>query len=307
MKKTKSIWTLAELLLMIAVLFVPRGAEGISLPLAWVGKGLRFLSLSGSAGNLAAIVLYIMVSLLPLLLLLKKKRHLEDLLLPVASAVLFYALYAIINPGHRPMVLMGEVGNMVLELTVYSILAAWIILRVVRSCRRAEQGKLYSVLGWMLFLLASFCVIAGVGSFESCRQTVAAIREGNTAPGTNLAPTFFFVYLRTGVQMVEYGLTAWILLLADSLMTEIKDDPYGEKCCQIADRVAKWCRISLIVTMLMMGALNVGQLLFAERLHYLNTVVHIPFVGVTVTLVLMAVTGLLRQGKRLKQDNDLFI
>lgn len=75
----------------------------LSFPFAQIGMGLRALSLSGVAGNAAAIVLYILCCFLPLILLLifgwGRRLHGEDALLFLLSAVLFPALYLLINPG----------------------------------------------------------------------------------------------------------------------------------------------------------------------------------------------------------------
>ena len=56
-------------------------ASLMSFPFAPLGQGLRWLSLSGGAGNVLAILLYIILSLLPLgvLLLLKRRQMLPEL------------------------------------------------------------------------------------------------------------------------------------------------------------------------------------------------------------------------------------
>ena len=155
MNKTRTLGNLGVIVVLILLSFIPTwsgvsiGAGFPKLPLSFIGTGLRNLSLSGTVGNIVAIVLYILICLLPLLCLLKGKRHIEDLLLPATSAAMLFGFYYIINPSLRAPVLMGEVGNMVLECVVYSIFFTWCILRLVRYCCGADRVGLYRVL-WLL-------------------------------------------------------------------------------------------------------------------------------------------------------------
>ena len=77
-------------------------SAALAFPFEQIGLGLRSLSLSGGAGNVAALVIYFAISLAPVfaLLVLRKRRRLyaEDWLLALLSAVLFAVLYVMINP-----------------------------------------------------------------------------------------------------------------------------------------------------------------------------------------------------------------
>lgn len=294
-------------------LFSASASEGASagvpsLPLCWIGRGLRGLSLSGAAGNIAAIVLYIGVSLLPLLLLLRKKRRAEDVLLPLSSAVMLYSLYYIINPGLRPMVLTGSVGTLICEGAVYSVLLCWAVIRLVRYCEGTASENMLRLLRLLLVCCAFVCICTGFGGgYASMAETVAAVREGNTMPGMNLTSDFALAWIRYGAYAAEYALTAWILILSADLVGEIRQDPYSMGCEEAAAETAKWCRITLTAVMLMNTALNVGQLLAAGELHRLSAGIRIPLLSMLTALVLLMLTGLLRKGRKIKEDNDLFI
>lgn len=75
----------------------------ITFPFEQIGWGLRKLSLSGAAGNVFAIIIYILICLIPCLILwrLKKtERFLKtDFFLPFLSVLLFAVIYYMINPG----------------------------------------------------------------------------------------------------------------------------------------------------------------------------------------------------------------
>ena len=74
-----------------------------AFPFEQAGYVLRQMSLSGTAGNAAAIVLYLTLGLLPCLawLLLKKQGRLlaVDHLLPALSVLLLAVFYYMVNPG----------------------------------------------------------------------------------------------------------------------------------------------------------------------------------------------------------------
>ena len=93
----------------LAVLCFTGAIDGSPLPLvtavpwAQIAALLRTLSLGGGVGNAVAIVLYVLICLLPLLALglIRRRRRwaAEDAMLAALSALLFWGLYTLINPG----------------------------------------------------------------------------------------------------------------------------------------------------------------------------------------------------------------
>ena len=112
----------------------------MAFPMAPIGMGLRKLSLSGSAGNIAAIVIYILLSLLPLgyLLFCSRRRALtaSDGLLAVLSVLLFAVLYVMINPGLIGELLgthmLMETGKAMLGGMVWSVVVGYLVLQILR-------------------------------------------------------------------------------------------------------------------------------------------------------------------------------
>ena len=76
------------------------GLTGSGSALLRLGAGLRSLSLSGWAGNLAAWAAVCVVSLWPVVtLLLRRERARRDLLLPLLAALLLGACFLLVNPA----------------------------------------------------------------------------------------------------------------------------------------------------------------------------------------------------------------
>lgn len=279
----------------------------LALPFSLAGQGLRWLSFSGTAGNLAAIGLYILLSLLPLLLGLRRKWKAEDWLLPGCCLLLLYVLYEMINPGNRPVVLLGKVGDLVLSGCVYSVLLCWVMIKLVRSSDQMGTADIYQALRIFLWLCITEFAMAMVLEAAGCPAAIAAIRDANTMPGLNLTPTYGFVILSRAASALEYGLDIWVLLLSIRLLRALEADPYGEDCCRTAERVSVWCKRALVIIALSNLALNVLQVAAASALHNLDISFRLSVLSMAVCFTLLALTRLLNQGRELKEDNELFI
>lgn len=280
----------------------------VTLPFTAVGKGLRQLSLSGFGGNLIAIVLYVLLSLLPMVLLIRRKLHIEDLLIPLCSGVLFFTLYYMINPGLRPQLLSGDTGSLIYSGSVYSVLLAWLIVKLIRYCDTLGVSKIYRALRLFLLICSIECIWIGVISgFVGFRSDIAAVQEANTAPGVNLLLTHMFQALSFLFSALEFSLDAFVMFQGIRLLEALEQDPYAEACCGAADRTVRWCKISLTVIVLANMLLNLGQMFFAKYLHVLAADFRFPILSVAIVFAMLALTRLLGQGRELKEDNDLFI
>lgn len=281
--------------------------EAGTLPFVSLGTGLRQLSLSGSGGNIAAIVLYAGISLLPLLGLLRKDRSAEDLLLVLASASLFYILYGIINPGVLHSIMATPVGTVIHVGIFCSILISWACLKLLR---KADSGSLsfYSILRLLLLVCAGLWIVSGFGlGLLQCREQILAVNAANTAPGLNLLPTYVFLVVSYLLGAAEYGLDALLLIFGASLVADLQKEPYGEGACKLAARMERLSRTSLLVVLFGSLLFHLCQLLFAPLLHQIHTTVELPLFSLCLMFGIMALTKLLQQGRQLKEDNDLFI
>ena len=306
--KVFAVLALVVLLLIGAtVLGVADGMMILTLPFTLLGKGLRALSLSGSAGNITAIVIYVIAALCPLLLKVRKKWTKKDILIPVCSAVMFYVLYYMINPGSRPMILQNEIGSLAMAGAVYSVLLCWLILNLMESFHEAGTDNIYDALRIFLILCMVEFAIGIVVGFDNSLSTIQQIKAANTAPGLNLMPTYIFVLIAFGVTALEYGLDIWLLHLAGTMLQELRAEAYSDGSYNASKALSMWCSRSLIILTISTTVLNIAQLLFAWILHNVDIRFHLPTVSIGLAFVLLAITRLLYQGKVLKEDNDLFI
>ena len=287
------------------------GLEGslslLCLPFVACAKGLRWLSLSGSTGNILAIVLLILLGLTPLLLKIRKKWAPVDLLLLLCCGAIWAAEYYLINPGLLPITLSGSVGQLTLCGIVWELLLCWAVIRLLKTTDTMDTRNYLQALKFFLWLCAGSCGLSVILSFSSLPGAFRGLREANTMPGLKLGPTYFFMSLSRAVTALEYGLDGLVLFLGAGLLKILEKGPYTEEAVSAAEKVGVWCRRSLLTILLSHTGVNLTQALFAARLHQMSTEFRFPLLSLAIVFAMLALSGLLKKGQMLQQDNDLFI
>lgn len=292
----------------------------MAFPFEPVGLLLRAMSLSGTVGNVLAILLYLLIGLLPVGMLLwirrKRKLCLEDLLLAVLSPVLFLTIYLMINPG-----LMGQwmgavfgisgglaVGKALLSGAVYSVLLSYVILRFLRRAEAADTGTLQGYLRRVLYLTAMILVFAvfqsGVGGFLEARGVIAAANQGSES---GLTMTYLFLALRYGVAVIPLLADVLVVTGALELLDALSQKGYAEASVEAAGRLACRCKQALAVTVLSNTVFNLVQLLCARFLRDVHGNIEIPVLSIAFVLAALLLARLIRDNKQLQEDNDMFI
>ena len=298
----------AALLAVLALLLPEHSILVIALPFQWAGKGLRLLSLSGKAGNVLAILLYLFIGLLPMLLAVKQKWSIENWLLPASCGILMYVLYYMINPGLRPLPLQNDVGSLILSGCFYSLLLSWGVIRLLRYSDTMEASAIHRALRIFLWICLGECIwIGALSGIRRLTSSLVNLSAQNTMPGLSLFPTQLMMILAFCVTAAEYLLDAWAIYLAISLLHRIEVDPYGEECCAAAARAVRFCRCALIAIVLSHTVLNLLNMFLAPFILHLDASFRLPILSMAIIFAILALSRLLNQGRLLKEDNDLFI
>ncbi|MDR0952306.1 MAG: hypothetical protein LBM18_05225 [Oscillospiraceae bacterium] len=305
----------------VALCFVKASLSGaftavFAFPFEQIGLALRAISLSGALGNAAALALYILISLLPAgaLLLLRKRRRLyvEDWLLAVLSAFLFAALYLMVNPVLIPQTFgktaSGALGKAILGGTAYSIIIGYLILRALRLFKAGTAQKLGRYLAIMLGVLNVLLVyMAFGGQFAALLDSIAALRAGNVGTEDTLGPSYVFLALQYAVNALPYVLDVFVVFAAMKLLREFRRERYSEESVAAAERLSRFCVITLTATTLTNIGFNLLQLLFAGSLRMVNGSVQVPVFSILFVLAALLLTRFFIDGKALKDENDSFI
>lgn len=283
----------------------------LSFPFVQISRGLRALSLSGAQGNAGAVALYIAFCLLPALVLLicraAKKRPLlpEDALLFVLSAALFPLMYRMVNPAL--LLSPARVSAAVSGGAVYAVLCAYAVLRALRALYQADAPRLYS---WMAALMcaltAAFVLIAFGTLLMQLLDAIAALRSANTGV-ENLGASVAFLIFHYFTDALPYALDAYLALCVLELLSSLKTEGCSEKTLTAARRMAKLCGRALAAIVCADAALCLAQLAFAPFLRAADISISLPLPALAFTLAAFLFARLIAEGKRLKDQNDLFI
>lgn len=334
-RRTLQIVLCAEAVVLLLVVLLGWGAGewpagSLAVPFAQIGAGLRALSLSGGAGNGIAIVLYVLLCLVPVgvLVWLSRRRPLaaEDSLLVVLSLFLFVALYFMVNPGKIPGLMVGTgetaeaqlaVGQSLFGGTVYAILLAYLVLRLLRRFQGADRQKLQDDLAVLLSGLAVCLVFVIFGAgFAGFWGECSALLQTGEGPVFGVTTASLAVerdgllvlaFLRWVGEMLPYLLDVVVILAVLDLLGAMKRDRYSEETLDRARWVSRLCTGSLAASLVTTVVLNLGQLLFLGGLTRVSIQVVFPITAVAFLLGVLLVVKFLEENRALKEDNDLFI
>ena len=321
MKRMVWAWVLATEAVICAGLSVAgssaAGAAGALLGFPWqmVGQGLRHMSLSGGAGNAAALALYAACGLLPLIGLLVRWRrglHWEDAMLVALSAALFAGLYWLINPGTLAATLgmpeAADVLQLVLNGLINAVLVGYALLRMVRAFSQADMAGLRRCLTGLLAALSALLVYRVFGEgLTGIIGHLRALRAANTALSGALWISFGAVVLRDLADILPWALDVPVALSAMRLMTVLNDRAHSPEAVAAADGLSQLCVRTLAACVACSVAVNLMQLLCLPSLRTVSASVELPLTSMGVALAALLLAQYVRENKRLKDDNDMFI
>lgn len=290
-------------------------STALAFPLEQLGKGLQVLSLSGEVGNDVAIVLYLLLSLLPLFAFyyIKCRRALqaEDGLLFLLSIFLFAALYWMVNPGLIPAyagLKNMEAEKSVLGGCVYAILASYGILRFLRYFRKADRNGLQHCLGLLLRVLAVLFIFCAFGAeFGAFLDKVEVIRASNQGNERLLGPSYVFLFLGYLTSALPYVLDAAVIFAGIALIKTLETDRYSEETVQAAHKLSKLCVNCLAAIVLVSLAFDLLQVVFMESISNISITIQLPILSIAFVLFALLLAQFIGENKQLKEDNDLFI
>ncbi len=283
-----------------------------AFPFAQIGQGLRALSLSGAAGNAAAIAIYVLLSLIPagffVLRLRRTELDGESFLLLLLSATLFGVLYVMVNPAllDRTNLPDRAFGQAALGGLIYVQLCAYAVLRMLRSAFAADAHTLrrYARIG--LLVLAAVYVYCAFGqSLTALFVRFDELYAGNT-DRSGLGWTKACLILRAAVDAAAYALDVWVIFAGLALL-RARDAADSELAAQAAQTLAARCRTALTITVLSSLGVYLVQVALSAKLRQTALTLSLPLGSIAFCLGALLLARLMQENRRLQADNDLFI
>jgi len=283
----------------------------LGFPFEQIGGILRNLSLSGSVGNVIAIIIYILLSLSPViirLLFIKKKRlHAEDVLLMVLSGLLFGTFYLMINPMMLREIF-GEIGTVmngsIFGACIYSVLVGYFLLGMLRRLVKAEAGefkKCVTPVMWLMNIMYVY-VIAGQ-IFVQYLDTIKQLKSMNMDSIMNVC-VISVTYI---AEALPYVFSIFVVCALLRLFGELGVDKHSEGAVNAAGRLSRISLVTLGITIISSIIVNILKLLAAAGINHVKTTVSIPVEQIIFLMVALLIARYICENKKLKEDNDMFI
>ena len=264
----------------------------LSFPLEKSADFLGYLSISGAFGNAIAVVLYALICLIPVFVLLfrisRKTFVKTDSILVLMSAVIFAVIYLLINPSEMGAHGMGEEASMV-AFSFWSLLVGYLVLKFAEILKNTEGKKTEKLLSVVLK------IIGAVFMFALCTSEFTKAEVGIVTVFSALNSVLPALL---GIRTVFFAL---------DLLTEFSLDRYSENTVREAEKLSRFCILALELTVGVSALLSVLQLRFINELSSVNFSVEIPLVSIGFILLLLMLSGFIKESKALKEDNDSFI
>lgn len=311
----------------------------LSLPFVILGDFLRRLSLHSNIGNIGAIALYTLVSLLPLAWFWKRTNHKgRAWILPCMSLWLFYMIYNLVNPAsfmnsHVPEMLRGKqalpVFQLAMSILFYSIWVAYLMcgqaetlkIRRTKEEKDRDQEGLISREKWTAMQLHKILGIAAGGI--TCFYAYAAaflFRNFGTAKQTDMQWTVEETFrqqpqftadqiigiFRLVLSYIPVIMMVFLMIKGMELLEELGGET-SEIQAEKADKLADYS-LSMVYAVLICDFMENGiQFLFCMSLTDTNFTLHISFLPLILAFSARILAGFFRKNKALQEENDLFI
>jgi len=279
-----------------------------AFPFEQIAEGLRLLSQIGSIGNGLAIALWVGVSLIPTILALKigrnKETAKERIALFLLSAVMMLALYGMVNPGlFCPTLLDGQkefipVIKATLGITIWSVVVLYVIFRLLRMFIGGDTNKLMQYLKVLLYIL---CIFFTAIIFTVCISELIVYQKD-----AQEVLAVVFSVIRFLVLSVPYVFDVVITISAIALL-DVALSKEQSGIVESAAKLSQRCCIALGITAASTTVFNILQIVIMRHLPNITVNVDVPIVSIAFTLIVLLVSRLLIENKRLRDDNDLFI
>lgn len=264
----------------------------LSFPLEKSADFLGYLSLKSSTGNIIAIIFFTLFCLIPVFVLLfkvKRKTFVKtDILLVLLSAVLFAVIYLLINPSE--MGFLGYVNDTsTVAFSFWSLLASYFILKLVDTIKKSSAVRSERIFDLIVKIIGAVFV------FDLCSMEFTK---------TEVSIVSLLAFVNSALPSL-FGLL--IVFSCLRVLSCFALDRYSDNTIRSAEKLSSLCIVSLKTTAVVTALYSVIQLRFISELYDINFSINIPLVQLCFILLVLIMTGFLKDSKELKEDNDSFI
>lgn len=281
-------------------------------PYVFIGSILRNLSLSGVFGNLIAILLYILISGIPLwilgyLVLNKKVIRIDYIFLPIITISLFALMYLMINqnfviemlpPILTIPVLDGDLAalriyNVGIVMTFYALLLIYSFIKFFLF----NKVSIYKLVNFIIYLIL-FVVLSKTLLFEtSIVMNSEPMNSYDTAQ-------MILSYL---LQIASASIISFILIHFHELSLHLSYKVIDLNLVQLTKKISKLSLLGIVVIFSGFLIINLFQIIFSNRMLNIGFTLNIPIFELLLVMVMLLITEYIKQTYDIHEDNALTI
>ena len=273
-------------------------SSALAFPLEPVGKGLAALASLGAAGRGLAAALWAGLSLLPLLLLLRREKGSvskgEAVSLAAWIAAALFCIRGAVAPGSFGAVGGAQTVCAALNVTLLSFAVLWAGVRFTSAAEETGEKKLVSLLKAALALLAAVFTAEGV------------LSAAGSLPLPEAAPDAAVAVLRALSSLLPCVFGVLVVLSAFDLTSALSTDDRATASKAVRGLTLR-AKAGLLSSLAAAALVNLVQVLLLGRLQNVSVTANLPLEGAVFFVVVLALTRLVEANRRLRDDNDLFI
>ncbi len=289
----------------------------ITFPWAQLGTALRRLSLSGSVGNAAAWILFLLIGAIPLaaaaILYIRRRSCKADILLAALSLMLYVSMWFYINPSYLNVYLsplpMGDFSGYLLGTVLYSLLLTWILLRRIIRYEKAEYRNLMSGFRFLLYayilVLAIGTLLQGGAEFIASCQALTENNSGANALELNIST--FFLILQAVCRLLPKMAELALLGMGAGFLRGFERAAFSQDTLARLERLRIASGRLLMLILISNVGISILQLIFSRFLLSSSHIIVFPLTEIIVVLGIRLLSLLYLESRRLKEDNDMFI
>lgn len=285
--------------------------EYVQQGLVMFGQWLRELSLHGGGYNIAAWVLILAIATIPLLVVLvKKKKCLQDLFSIALSLELFIFIYYLVNPT---LLFSSKIKLDVLSYTkmwgingifvILSTILCWLFFYVFNYIKHKPENKLEYIFILFAFIYA---FMLGVNFSNDVFGALHTFTEGNTSQqlvnqtsNVNILVNVLFYIPKTFV--------IYILYLMSQFITKLVNHPFDDEILAYSSKLSNICSKMIVVSLVLTFAGNMIQFLLFHTIAYATYSLEFPILTLFVCTVLILMNTYFKQVKELHDYNESII
>lgn len=291
----------------------------ISMPMEGLGRLLRWLSMNSKIGDVLAWILYIGISIIPLLCLLWKSRRSKQslaetavnvtsadwILLPLLSIYTLYMLYCFVNPYLMSSIANAEIGIKEEMLPVlkcmisgifYSLLIGYFILSLVLHFKRKDIWKRTEqvLMACGILYVCFICYFVPFSLYPQLDQLPGSTQQlvGFADLILGILPMIWFIsVIEASIELVQI----------------LHEDKFDVKSVEMASLLAERSRQTVIVSVTCNIIGNLLHLLVASQTTNTNYLLSIPFVPLIIAFAGLLLAAHLKESALLYDDNQKII